>query len=147
MKWTKKHWFWNVLLVFTFVLCGGILAMHYKNYVTVGKDDIIFLSGFYRKSIAYGKLDSVILVAHLPAMERLNGFSGLKKEKGIFKRVQDSLFDKKIAVFLDNIEQSKIKLVYNDSVVLYANLRDSLETSLLLEQLKTKVKQNTNNVD
>jgi hypothetical protein len=85
-------------------------------------------------------LDSVVFVARLPPMERLNGFSALEKEKGVFREFKDSLTDKKVYVFVDNISQQKIKLVYKDSVKLYLNLKDSVKTLNLFNSLVPKLR-------
>jgi len=71
-------------------------------------------------------------------MERLNGFSALEKEKGIFREFKDSLTNHKIHVFVDNISQQKIKMIYKDSLKLYVNLKDSLETINLFNHLQEK---------
>jgi len=109
--------------------------MHYKNWVSVNTDQLSVRSGFYSRTVEYKELDSVVFVARLPPMERLNGFSALEKEKGIFREFKDSLTDKKVYVFVDNISQQKIKLVYRDSVKLYLNLADSVKTMNLYNSL------------
>lgn len=93
------------------------------------------MSGFYSRTVDYKELDSVVFVARLPPMERLNGFSAMEKEKGVFREFKDSLTDKKVYVFVDNISQQKIKLVYRDSVQLYLNLADSVKTLNLYNAL------------
>ncbi len=140
MKSNKRHWFWNLLLVLTVIVCAFALTMHYKNWVSVKSNYIKVMSGFYSQSVAYNELDSVVFVARLPPMERLNGFSALEKEKGIFREFKDSLTDKKVYVFVDNISQQKIKLVYKDSVKLYLNLKDSVKTLNLFNSLVLKLR-------
>ncbi|TLF46271.1 hypothetical protein [Maribacter aurantiacus] len=135
----KRHWFWNLILVLTITLCVSALMVHYKNWVKTAPDHIRLLSGFYVENVAYSDLDSVVFVERIPPMIRLNGFSALEKEKGIFQEFKDSLTDKKIHVFVDNISQPKIKLVYKDSLKLYFNLKDSLETDVLFNQLQQKI--------
>lgn len=137
----KRHWFWNLVLVITVIVCISALIMHYKNWIKTAPDHIRLVSGFYVEKIQYSDLDSVVFVERIPPMIRLNGFSALEKKKGIFQEFQDSLTDKKIHVFVDNISQPKIKLVYNDSVKLYFNLKDSLETDLLFNQLRQRLVQ------
>lgn len=134
----KRHWFWNLLLVLTVMVCVFALVMHYKNWVSVKPSYIKMMSGFYNQTVDFNELDSVVFVARLPPMERLNGFSALEKEKGIFREFKDSLTDKKVYVFVDNISQQKIKLVYRDSVKLYLNLSDSLKTIDLFNSLIAK---------
>lgn len=135
----KRHWFWNLILVITILVCVSTLTMHYKNWIKTSPDHIRLLSGFYIKEVQYGDLDSVVYVERIPPMIRLNGFSALEKEKGIFQEFKDSLTDKKIHVFVDNISQPKIKLVYNDSLKLYFNLKDSLETVSMFNALQEKM--------
>lgn len=131
----KRYWVWNLLLVLTVIVCAWALVMHYKNWVSVKPDHIKVMSGFYSRTIDYKELDSVVFVERLPPMERLNGFSALEKEKGVFREFKDSLTDKKVYVFVDNISQQKIKLVYRDSVKLYINLTDSVQTLDLYNSL------------
>lgn len=131
----KRHWVWNLLLVFTVIVCVSALVMHYKNWVSVKSDHIKVMSGFYSRTVNYKELDSVVFVTRLPPMERLNGFSALEKEKGVFREFKDSLTDKKVYVFVDNISQQKIKIVYRDSVKLYLNLADSVTTLNLYNSL------------
>ncbi|MGK0495476.1 MAG: flagellar motor component MotA [Maribacter sp.] len=140
MKSNKRHWFWNLLLVLTVIVCAFALTMHYKNWVSVKSNYIKVMSGFYSQSVDYNDLDSVVFVARLPPMERLNGFSALEKEKGVFREFKDSLTDKKVYVFVDNISQQKIKLVYKDSVKLYLNLKDSVKTLNLFNSLVPKLR-------
>ena len=140
MKSNKRHWFWNLLLVLTVIVCAFALTMHYKNWVSVKSNYIKVMSGFYSQSVDYNELDSVVFVARLPPMERLNGFSALEKEKGVFREFKDSLTDKKVYVFVDNISQQKIKLVYKDSVKLYLNLKDSVKTLNLFNSLVPKLR-------
>ncbi|ASV29988.1 hypothetical protein [Maribacter cobaltidurans] len=135
----KRHWFWNLLLVITIVVCVTVLTMHYKNWIKNTPDHVRLLSGFYLEKVPYSDLDSVVFVERIPPMLRLNGFSALEKEKGIFQEFKDSLTDKKIYVFVDNISQPKIKLVYKDSLKLYFNLKDSVETVNMFNDLKGKL--------
>jgi hypothetical protein len=135
----KRQWVWNLLVVLTVTVCAWALVMHYKNWVSIKTDYIEIKSGFYAQKVMYKELDSVVFVARIPPMERLNGFSALEKEKGIFREFQDSLTDKKVYVFVDNISQQKIKLVYRDSVKLYLNLVDSVKTLNLYNRLAPTV--------
>lgn len=136
----KRHWFWNLLLVLTVIVCASALVMHYKNWVSIKSEHIKVMSGFYSQSVIYDELDSLVFVARIPPMERLNGFSALDKEKGVFREFKDSLTDKKVYVFVDNISQQKIKLVYKDSINLYLNLEDSVQTLNLFNSLQSKTK-------
>lgn len=131
----KRHWLWNLLVVLTVIVCASALVMHYKNWVSLKSDEIKVMSGFYSQTVDFRELDSVVFVPRLPPMERLNGFSALEKEKGIFREFKDSLTDKEVYVFVDNISQQKIKLVYRDSIKLYLNLADSVNTLNLYNSL------------
>ena len=139
MRLTKNHWVWSVMLIVTVILCAVILILHFKNWISSDNESLKLRSGFYHVVIPYSDLDSVVLVDRMPAMERLNGFSALEKEKGIFREFRDSLTNKKVHVFVDNISQQKVKLVYEDSVYLYFNLKDSVETINLLDDLTAKM--------
>lgn len=128
MRYYKKLWFWNIILVITILVCISVLALHYKNWMTQDQENIKVISGFYHITIPLVEIDSAFFVEKIPPMERLNGFSALEKEKGIFREFQDSLTNKKVYVFVDNINQQKLKLVYEDSLQVYFNLKDSVET-------------------
>lgn len=88
------------------------------------------------------EIDSVVFVDKLPEMERSNGFSWMAKEKGVFK---DSIAQSKIYVFVDDLRQQKIKVVHHDSLKLYLNLQDSIETqgiyTILHAELMERTKQ------
>ena len=135
----KRHWFWNLLMVITVIVCISALVMHYKNWIQTKPDKVQILSGFYDINVPYAEMDSVMFVEKIPPMQRLNGFSALEKEKGIFQEFKDSLTEKKVHVFVDNISQQKIKVVYKDSLKLYVNRKDSLRTLELFDFLKGKL--------
>ncbi|SKB53240.1 hypothetical protein [Maribacter arcticus] len=139
MRLTKNHWVWSVMLIVTVILCAVILILHFKNWISSDNESLKLRSGFYHVEIPYSDLDSVLLIDRMPPMERLNGFSALEKEKGVFREFKDSLTNKKVHVFVDNISQQKVKLVYEDSVYLYFNLKDSVETINLLDDLTAKM--------
>lgn len=135
----KRNYFWNVILVITVLICLLAFVVHYKNWTKVESDELKILSGFYYKKLNYSEIDSVILVGKIPPMERLNGFSALEKEKGLFREFKDSLTTKKVHVYADNLSDQKIKVVYNDSSKLYINFSDSLKTQELFTLLKNKL--------
>ena len=139
MQFVKNNKFWSVILVVTVILCVTILTLHFKNWIGGDTNSIKLRSGFYNVKIEYSDLDSVLLVDRIPPMERINGFSALEKEKGIFREFKDSLTDKRVHVFVDNINHQKLKLVFKDSNYLYINLKDSLETLNLMNGLRTKM--------
>ena len=135
----KRYWLWNALLIFTIIACLFAFAAHYRNWTKIEADQIKILSGPYYKKLKYTELDSIEMIAKIPPMKRLNGFSALKKEKGLFREFKDSLTDKKVLVYVDNLSNPKIKVVYNDSSKLYINYKDSMETKRLFELLKSKL--------
>ena len=139
----KRHGFWNVVIVLTVIICLTAFAAHYKNWTKVEQGEVKILSGFYYKKLRFSEMDSVEMVDKIPPMERLNGFSAMQKEKGLFREFKDSLTDKKIHVYVDNLTNQKIKVVHNDSAKLYLNFSDSLETQKFFTFLKEKV-QKTN---
>jgi hypothetical protein len=135
----KRLWLWNILAVLTVIVCLFAFVVHYKNWTKTKDDHIQILSGFYYQDLKYSELDSVGFVEKIPPMERLNGFSALKKGKGIFREFKDSLTDKKVYVFVDNYEQQKIKVVHNDSLKLFINLKDSTDTEAMYQLLLGKM--------
>lgn len=132
---SKKNWIWTITLIITIICCAAVLILHLKNWVTNDNTSLGLRSGFYNIEIPLNKLDSVVFVERIPPMQRLHGFSALEKEKGVFREFKDSLTDKKVHVFVDNINQNKIKLVYKDSSYVYFNLKDSVETIQLFQKL------------
>ena len=137
---TKKyHWFWNLLIVLTLVICVLAFVAHSKNWTKVTPDKLQVLSGFYYKELPFAELDSVEWVERIPPMQRLNGFSAFDKGKGLYQEFRDSLTDKKVYVYVDNFSQQKIRVVYKDSFQLYLNLKDSLETIALFDLLQGKL--------
>ena len=136
MSWKKRHWIWNVLIVFTLIMCILAFTAHYKNWVRIGEDRMEVLSGIYYRELPYAGLDSVTMVEKIPSMERLNGFSAWMKEKGVFK---DSLNPgKKVYVFVDDLSHPKIKLLQRDSLVVFLNFADTTETRQMYEFLQAR---------
>ena len=134
---SKKNWIWTITLIVTIICCAAVLILHVKNWVTSDVNTLGLRSGFYNIEIPLNELDSVVFVERIPPMQRLHGFSALEKEKGIFREFKDSLTDKKVHVFVDNINQNKVKLVYKDSSYVYFNLKDSVETVQLFQKLSS----------
>ena len=129
----KRHWLWNVLIVLTLVICVLAFVEHYKNWHKIEEGNFRIFSGIYYQKIPLAELDSVLFVEKLPEMERSSGFSWMEREKGVFK---DSITNTKVYVFVDDLYQQKIKLVYHDSLKMYLNLKDSLETQKLYTTLQ-----------
>lgn len=132
----KGNWIWNILVVLAVVVSIAAFALHYQNYVSIKADELKIFSGVYRKNVPLGAVDSLYLVEKFPKMERQSGFSWLAKEKGVFK---DSLYGTNTYVFVDDLNQTKIKMVYQDSLVLYWNTADSLETRRWYGLIKEKL--------
>jgi len=135
----KRNWFWNLLIILTLVACGLAFAAHSKNWTQQKPDKLQLLSGFYYKELIYTELDSVKWVERIPPMQRLNGFSAFDKGKGLYQEFKDSLTDKKVHVYVDNFSRDKIKVVYQDSLKLFVNLKDSLKTLELFDLLQSKL--------
>ena len=73
---------------------------------------------------------------HIPQMVRDHGFSYWAREKG---RFNDSLLPgRPIYVFVDDLRQPKLNISYRDTLVLYLNFADSLETRAMYELLLRK---------
>ena len=119
---------WNVLIVLTLAICVLAFVEHYKNWHKIEEGNLKIFSGIYYQKIPLNELDSVFFVEKLPEMERSSGFSWMEREKGIFN---DSITHTKVYVFVDDLYQQKIKVVHHDSLKMYLNLRDSLETQKL----------------
>ncbi|RPG28172.1 MAG: hypothetical protein CBB72_019050 [Muricauda sp. TMED12] len=132
----KRHWLWNILIVLTLVLCVLAFVEHYKNWYKIEEGNFKIFSGLYYQKIPLTELDSVLLVDKLPEMERSSGFSWMEKEKGVF---MDSITQTKIYVFVDDLYQQKIKVVHHDSLKMYLNLKDSLETQKLYAILQSNL--------
>lgn len=140
----NRHWLWNSLAVLTVIICLLAFTAHYKNWTKTDNEGIQILSGFYYQKLRFSELDSVALIDNIPPMERLNGFSALEKEKGIFREFKDSLTDKKVYVYVDNLSHQKIAVTHQDSLKLYLNFTDSLETDNLYRFLTDKLQRESN---
>jgi hypothetical protein len=135
----KRLWLWNVLAVITVIVCLLAFVAHSKNWTSIDDKEMRILSGFYYKTLNFSELDRVEFVEKIPPMERLNGFSALDRGKGIYREFKDSLTDKKVYVFIDNYSDQKIALTYQDSLKLYLNFKDSVETRRIYRYLADKV--------
>ena len=133
MRKRKRSLPWNLILVATVLLCLFAFVEHYKNWYSIKDGNLKVLSGAYYQKIPLDRVDSLLMVDRLPEMERGSGFSWNTREKGVFR---DSVRAGTVHVFVDDLGQRKIKLVHHDSLVLYMNLRDSLETQKLYGQLQ-----------
>lgn len=123
----------------TLVLCGLAFLAHSKTWVRLEDNRLTLLSGIYYRDLGVGEINEVSMVEKIPELERIHGFSAWENEKGVFK---DSLYpDQKIYIFVDNLYNSKIRLVYRDSLLLFVNLSDAGETENLYTNLKEKIDQ------
>ena len=137
MKGEKRHWFWNILIVLTIIVCLLSFLAHYKNWIWKKADSIEILSGVYYMELPFKTMNEVSMVSKIPSLDRKNGFSAWEKEKGIFK---DSLNEEKLVyVYVDNLYHPKIRLIYNDSLLLFINLSDSVKTKELYLYLEEKI--------
>ncbi|NNE78002.1 MAG: hypothetical protein HKN31_13130 [Pricia sp.] len=136
----KPLWLWNILIGVTIIVCLLAFMAHSKNWTKTDNSKLQILSGFYYQKLRFSELDSVDMIEKIPPMERLNGFSAFDKEKGIFREFKDSLTDKKVFVYVDNLAHQKIKIVHHDSLRLFINLTDSTETQRLYEYLLDQMK-------
>ncbi len=137
MKKKNKNWFWNIVIVLTLIVCVLAFVLHYKNWSKFEDGHFQVVSGIYKQRILLSDIDSISFVEKLPEMERSNGFSWLAKEKGVFK---DSLTESKAYVFVDDLRQQKIRIVHHDSLKLFLNFSDSLETDQVYTRLKEVLK-------
>ncbi len=133
----QRLWLLNVLIIFAVIACILAFAAHSKNWTRVRADHISLLSGIFYKEISFSELDSVQMVPRIPQMERVHGFSAWAMEKGIFL---DSLHpENRVSVYVDNLMLPKIRIVHNDSLHLFLNFTDSLETNGMYLFLLSKV--------
>lgn len=133
----KRQWLLNLLIGITFVVCLLAFTAHSRNWTRMQADRMQLLSGFYYTELWYSDLDSVLWTERIPQMERRHGFSFWAREKGVFT---DSLNPGPPAyVFVDDLRQHKIKIRYRDSLALFLNFSDSLETQTVYELLLGKL--------
>ena len=136
MRKNSKNWFWNIVIVLTVLFSIAAFVLHYKNWSKFEDGHFQVISGIYKEKILLSDIDSVGFVEKLPQMERTSGFSWLAREKGVFK---DSITASKVYVFVDDLRQQKIRLVYKDSLKLYINFSDSLQTNRVYENIKEAI--------
>ena len=136
MRKNSKNWFWNIVIVLTVLFIIAAFVLHYKNWSKFEDGHFQVISGIYKEKIVLSDINSVGFVEKLPQMERTSGFSWLAREKGVFK---DSITASKVYVFVDDLRQQKIRLVYKDSLKLYINFSDSLQTSKVYENIKEAI--------
>tara|TARA_R110002051_G_scaffold76552_2_gene139956 strand:+ start:173 stop:562 length:390 start_codon:yes stop_codon:yes gene_type:complete len=126
-----------MLIVVTIIVVIIVFTAHYKNWIRTEQHTMDILSGIYYKELRFSEIDSVEMVEKIPSLERINGFSAMEREKGLFK---DSIFQTEVYMYVDRLSQPKIKVVYQDSLKLYLNLTDSIETQQMFQFLTDKIK-------
>ena len=132
----RRHWLLNLLIVVSLILCLLAFAAHYRTWKRVRADRVQLLTGFYYAEIPYDDIDSLSWKEQLPQLERDHGFSFWANEKG---RFQDTLFPgRPVYIFVDDLRHPKLKVDYRDSLILYLNFADSVETHLMYEHLLQK---------
>lgn len=133
----RRHWFWNLLLILSLLVCLLAFVAHYRNWTRLQPHRMQLLSGLYYVELPYAELDSVLWIEKIPHMERDHGFSAGAREKGVFR---DSLISTRpVYVFVDNLRQAKIKIRYQDTLTLYLNFADSTETVSVYRLLEQKL--------
>ncbi|MGJ8733576.1 MAG: hypothetical protein ACSHW4_10540 [Cellulophaga sp.] len=136
MKNSKKHWLWNIVIVLTLVLVAIAFFMHYKNWIKVEDNQFKILSGIYYKKLDFADINTVEMVDKIPSLERINGFSVSETEKGVFR---DSIYNTDVYIFVDKLSKQKIKVTYRDSLQLFFNVSDSLETEKMYTMFSHKI--------
>jgi hypothetical protein len=136
MSRTKRHWLLNLLIFLSVAASLLAFAAHYQNWMRLDEERLQLLSGLYYREVPFSEIDSLSWTDHLPQMERDHGFSVWAREKGRFR---DSLFPgRPIYVFVDDLRQPKLKISYRDSLTLFLNFPDSMETRAMYELLARK---------
>ena len=135
----KRPWMLNMLIVVTMIVVFLVFTAHYKNWIRTQNDSMEILSGIYYKELRFAEIDSVAMVQKIPSLERINGFSVMEREKGLFK---DSIHKTEVYIYVDRLSQPKIRVVYQDSLKLFLNLSDSTETQQMFQFLTDKIKPN-----
>jgi hypothetical protein len=134
---TRRPWVLNLLIAAAVLGSIGAFVMHSKNWMRLQEDRMQILSGLYYQVVPYKDLDSVLWKERIPQMERSHGFSFWAREKGVF---MDSLYPlRPVYVYVDDLRQHKIKVRYRDTMVLYLNFADSLETQTMYQFLKNEL--------
>lgn len=132
----KRHWLLNLLIVISVIVCLLAFAAHSRNWKRIEHDRVQLLTGLYYQEVVYEEIDSMSWKDQIPQMERDHGFSFWAREKG---RFIDSLFpERPVYVFVDDLRQPKLKISYRDSLILFLNFPDSLETRAMYELLLRK---------
>lgn len=136
MKNKKRNWFWNTLIVLSLIVVAIAYVVHSKNWIRIDGEQFKILSGVYYKELKFSEVNGVTMVDKIPSLERINGFSVQEVEKGIFK---DSIYRTEVYIFVDKLSRQKVKVTYNDTLQLFFNVSDSLETQKMYTLFSQKV--------
>jgi len=136
MKNKKRNWFWNTLIVLSLIVVAIAYVVHSKNWIKIDGEQFKILSGVYYKELKFSEVNGVTMVDKIPSLERINGFSVQEVEKGIFK---DSIYRTEVYIFVDKLSRQKVKVTYNDTLQLFFNVSDSLETQKMYTLFSQKV--------
>lgn len=140
MRIKKRHWLWNMVIVLTVLICLAAFILHFKTWTRQETDRVYLISGFYSTEIMHSDIGNVSMVPKIPEMERVSGFSAWAVEKGIFRDTLQGL--EGIRVYVDDLNQPKIKLERKEDSQIYFNFKDSLKTKEYFELLVEKIEEN-----
>ncbi len=143
MRRKKRHWLWNTVIVLTVLICLAAFILHSQTWTRQETDRVYLISGFYSTEIIFSDLGNVSMVPKIPEMERVSGFSVWAVEKGIFKDTLQGV--EGIRVYVDDLDQPKIKLERKEDPQIYFNFKDSLKTKEFFELLSEKIEENAPN--
>ncbi|MCK0155699.1 hypothetical protein MWU65_00810 [Cellulophaga sp. F20128] len=132
----KRNWFWNTLIVLSLIVVAIAFVVHSKNWIKIDGEQFKILSGIYYKELKFSEVNAVSMVDKIPSLERINGFSVKEIEKGIFK---DSIHKTEVYIFVDKLTRQKVKVTYKDSLQLFFNVSDSLETQKIYSLFSQKI--------
>lgn len=133
----KRKGIWNVLIVLTLGFCGLVFAAHMKNWKQVKTNELRVLSGFYYVNVPYTEVKELEWSDRVPYLHRRHGFSAGQWEKGVYRdSTQPGL---RAWVLVDDWMQPKLRIAWGDSLLLYLNFQDSLETQALYGELQERI--------
>lgn len=133
----KRNVFWNFVLLLSVVLCILAFAAHSRNWKKMEDGKLQVLSGLYYLDVPLAEVYEIGWEEKVPYLHRRHGFSAGDWEKGVYR---DSLRPGvKSYVLVDDWHQGKIHLSWGDSLQVFLNFRDSLETREFYEKLQRQV--------
>ncbi|NER09726.1 hypothetical protein [Muriicola jejuensis] len=137
----KRHWFWNLVIGLTILVCLSAYVLHARNWIKQEEEGFLLFSGFYFSRIHYDEIETISMVPRIPEMERKSGFSVWGIEKGVFRDTLEGV--EGIRVYVDELKYPKILLQMRGSAPIYFNFRDSLETHSFYDSLLEKLEGST----